>query len=319
MKNKNNNKFILGMGNAVLDILVPCNDQKINELGLEKGVMTIVDQIRSDEVLNSVDSVKKISGGSVANTIVGISKLGGNGAFCGRVKNDKLGKDFIDDIKNVDVKFLCEPSFEGPPTARCLVFVTEDGERTMQTFLGSSVNLCEQDIKEHFFDDVSFFFIEGYLWSSNTARSALKKATEIAISKNIKIVFSLSDPGLTKMYKDDFLEFIQAKVDILIGNNHEFQELTNENEDSSIKEKINTLVNLAVMTKGVDGAIAFSNGNKIGVESKKNIKILDSTGAGDLFAAGFLFSLNNGLEIEDCLKTGCDVASKILTQYGARL
>ena len=313
------NKKILGMGNAVLDVLISCDDEKLKELKLKKGLMTIVDQSESDIILNSVDPVKKSSGGSVANSIAAIAHFGGSSGFCGRVKNDQLGLDFVSDIKQSGVNFLCEPKKDGPSTARCLVFVTKDGERTMQTYLGASVNLSEEDILEDFFADTAMLFIEGYLWSSESARKAIKKAVGLAKKNKIKVIFSLSDAGLTKAFKDQFNVFISNDVDILIGNNNEFFELFGSKEHNKISDISNKFCEIAVMTEGSSGATMFQKGTITHSNSHKNLNIIDTTGAGDIFAAGFLYKFSLGESDIDSLDYGCEMASKILSQFGARL
>lgn len=312
------NKKILGMGNAVLDIIFSSDDNQIKKFGLTKGQMSIVDQKTSDETISGLTIRKKSSGGSVANTIAGIGILGQEALFCGRVRNDEIGKDFIEDISKSGVKYLCEPAIDGPLTAKCLVFVTDDGERTMQTFLGASVNLEAADIKEEYFENVSILFVEGYLWSSDSARKAIFKAVKFAKDNNIQVAFSLSDSGLVKAFKDDFNEFISEYVNILIGNESEFSALFGQENIDDLNKNIGKLVKLAVMTNGSKGAVLFNNDNFKTFSSFPNDNILDSTGAGDMFAAGFLFKLNQGKSLEESVTFGCNVASKILSQYGAR-
>ena len=253
--------IILGMGNAVLDVVISAKNTDLEDLELSKGQMTIVDQKTSDRILSKFKPVKKSSGGSVANSIYGISALGGKASFCGCVKNDELGIDFISDIKESGANFLCNPIKTGAPTARCTIFVTEDAERTMVTFLGASVNLSEDNIEERFFKDVSILFIEGYLWSSETARGSIKKAVKFAKNFKIKVAFSLSDPGLVKSFKNDFEDFIHSDVDIILGNYSEFQNLFDEKNDSALAKKLNGMVDIAVMTKGGSQSTAFQNNN----------------------------------------------------------
>tara|TARA_B100000989_G_scaffold298726_1_gene289451 strand:- start:1323 stop:2273 length:951 start_codon:yes stop_codon:yes gene_type:complete len=309
---------ILGMGNAVLDVVVSSSNKDLDALTLEKGQMTIVDQDTSDKILSKFEAVKKSSGGSVANSIYGISYLGGDASFCGCVKNDELGKDFINDIKKSGANFLCYPTNEGPPTARCTIFVTEDGERTMVTFLGASVNLQKNNIKKEYFKNVSILIIEGYLWSSEVARESIKKAISFAKNFNIKVVFSLSDPGLVKSFKNDFIDFIYSDVDVLIGNYLEFQSLLEEKNERDLAIKLDELVELAVVTNGEKESRAFQNKEIFRCESLKNIKIIDTTGAGDMFAAGFFFKYNQKRNINECLSFATQTAAKIISQYGAR-
>ena len=180
-------KKVLGMGNAVLDILVETSDSYLQKNNLSKGSMVLVEQEESDKIVNDVTPTKKDSGGSVANSMVGISVLGGSASFCGKVKNDELGQDFEKRMQITGTQFLCTKSDSGLPTARCLVLVTPDGERTMQTFLGASTTLNESDIKEDFFNDVKFLFVEGYLWSSQSAQNAIMKAVELSKKREVKI------------------------------------------------------------------------------------------------------------------------------------
>ena len=313
-------KIIMGMGNAVLDVLIPCDDHEIMQMKLKKGIMTVVEKDESSVILEKVKAIKKTSGGSVANSIVGISELGGDAVFCGRVKEDDLGIEFIKDIEKAKVKFLCKPSKDGIPTAKCLIFITPDGERTMQTFLGASVNLSENDIIESHFKNVSMLFIEGYLWSSESARKAIKKAVRIAKNFKIKVIFSLSDPQLVKSFRNEFLDFIKLDTDIVIGNNVEFCALYNLNNDNQIQTILTEHSNkVNVVTTGKEGAFCVLNQEIIKVNAIANIPIIDTTGAGDLFAAGFINSYNNGLSIERSLQNGCELAAKIIQQFGARL
>jgi len=311
-------KKVLGMGNAVLDILVETSDSYLQENNLSKGSMVLVEQEESDKIFNDVTPIKKDSGGSVANSMVGISVLGGSASFCGKVKNDELGQDFEKRMQITGTQFLCTKSDSGLPTARCLVLVTPDGERTMQTFLGASTTLSESDIEEDFFNDVKFLFVEGYLWSSQSAQNAIRKAVELSKKKDIKVVFSLSDPGLTKMYANDFSSFIDKSVDILIGNENEFYEIFQSTETDSISKQISKMVDIGFMTQGKNGATLFQNKQFDKIKTPPVNNLVDTTGAGDMFAAGALFKLQNNSSAQDSATFGCKVAAKIITQFGAR-
>ena len=311
-------KKVLGMGNAVLDILVETSDSYLQKNNLSKGSMILVDQEESDKIVNDVTPTKKDSGGSVANSMVGISILGGSASFCGKVKNDELGQDFEKRMQITGTQFLCTKSDSGLPTARCLVLVTPDGERTMQTFLGASTTLSESDIEEDFFNDVKFLFVEGYLWSSQSAQNAIRKAVELSKRKDIKVVFSLSDPGLTKMYADDFTSFIDNSVDILIGNESEFCEIFQSTNTDSISKQISKMVEIGFMTQGKNGATLFENNQFDKIKTPLVNDVVDTTGAGDMFAAGTLFKLQNNSSAQDSATFGCKVAAKIITQFGAR-
>ncbi len=308
---------ILGIGNAVLDILAKISEKDLKKRKLFKGSMSLVEEEESSSLLNQINPIKKDSGGSVANTIVGVSILGGDANFCGKVKNDEIGKIFEENMRTSKVNFLCKKSEIGLPTARCIVLVTPDGERTMQTFLGASTTLDSEDLEESFFDGTSFLIIEGYLWSSPTARKAIEKAIKIAKQKKIKIMFSLSDQNLVKMYKNEFLKIVE-EIDILIGNNDEYKALLNLPNNEEILKKLTKDKCISIMTLGKDGAMAFDTKKVYKVPSFKPSKILDTTGAGDMFASGFLFKINKGESIDEALRYGCKTASRIISQYGAR-
>ena len=310
-------KTILGMGNAVLDMVAPVSEDFLKSNKLSKGSMTLVDQEVSDKILSSIKTVKKDSGGSVANTIVGISLLGQDSFFCGKVKEDKLGEAFVSDMEKTGTEFLCEKSFSGLPTARCIVFVTPDGERSMQTFLGASTTLDESDIKQSFFENINYLLIEGYLWSSPTARNAIKKALIFCKKKKIEVVFSLSDSNLVKAFKNDFLGLIKSNVNILIGNENEFHELLSNNGEKSIF--IDSKVELVVKTKGSKGVEVIEKEMSKDIPACEVQNVVDTTGAGDMFAAGFLFKVLRGEDPFSAASFGCKVASLIIQQYGARL
>jgi len=311
-------KKVLGMGNAVLDILVETSDSYLQKNNLSKGSMVLVEQEESDKIVNDVTPIKKDSGGSVANSMVGISVLGGSASFCGKVKNDELGQDFEKRMQITGTQFLCTKSDSGLPTARCLVLVTPDGERTMQTFLGASTTLSESDIEEDFFNDVKFLFVEGYLWSSQSAQNAIRKAVELSKKRDVTVVFSLSDPGLTKMYANDFRSFIDKSVDILIGNESEFSEIFQSTNTDSISKQISQMVEIGFMTQGKNGATLFQNKQFDKIKTPPVNNVIDTTGAGDMFAAGALFKLQNKASAQDAATFGCKVAAKIITQFGAR-
>ena len=309
---------VLGIGNAVLDVVAKVTDEYLIQHSLKKGTMCLVEEQASKEIYSQITPVKQSSGGSVANTIVGISILGENAGFCGKVKNDELGKNFIKSIKETGASFLCEKAISGLATARCIVLVTPDGERTMQTFLGASTTLSPEDLNDNFFDNLKYILFEGYLWSSITAREALYKAVTIAKRKKIEIIFSLSDPGLVGMFKDDFYNFIKNDVDVLIGNQMEYETLLETNDVEESLNKISNFTDIAVITLGEKGAVAIKKNKILYAQSEKNLKVLDTTGAGDMFASGLIFELCKSGDIEKAIKLGCRVAGKIISQYGAR-
>ncbi len=308
---------ILGMGNAVLDILSKTTDGYLLKNKLIKGSMSLVEQTESDNLLRKIKSLKKDSGGSVANTIVGISILGSTAYFCGKVKDDELGNEFAKNMEKTGVKFLCKKASSGLPTARCLVLVTSDGERTMQTFLGASTTLAKEDVEEKFFDNIQYLLVEGYLWSSKSAIGAIKKAVNISKKNKIKIVFSLSDPYLVKMYRKEILEFVLNHVDILIGNKNEYLEICSQNDEKTKKLLIESVESI-IITAGKNGASVIEKNKNFKIEAEKVNEVLDTTGAGDMFAAGFLYKKIKGEPTHIAAKFGCKTAARIIQQYGAR-
>ncbi len=311
-------KKILGMGNAVLDILTKVEENFIISNNLQRGAMQIVTEEESEAALKKIEIIKSDSGGSVANTIAAIAMLGGHSNFCGKVKEDKLGIEFQNKMEEAGANFLCKKSKDGLPTARCIVFVTSDGERTMQTFLGASTTLSEDDLEKAFFENTDYLLIEGYLWSSETARKAIKKAIMFCNDHNIKVVFSLSDKTLVGAFKKEFIEFISENVAILIGNEGEFLELCDANI-TSLKNLPNIFnLELAIITKGKEGALVINKKEDFHIDSYNVENVIDTTGAGDMFAAGFLYKLTNGSPASESARFGCKLASLIIQQYGAR-
>jgi len=310
-------KKIIGMGNAVLDILTKVENNFIDENNLSKGTMAIVSKDESQKILEKIEMIKTDSGGSVANTISTISLLGLDASFCGKVMNDELGNDFENKMTESGTNFLCDKSNSGLPTARCIVFVTPDGERTMQTFLGASTTLSASDITEEYFKDQDYLLIEGYLWSSETAREAITKAVNFCKQFNVKIIFSLSDSNLVKSLKRDFLRFINEDVDILIGNEDEFESLLDFNiQKTKITENLN--LDIAVITKGSEGADFIRQNELTEVKGTKVDSVIDTTGAGDMFAAGFIFKYINGYGPKESVEFANKLASLIIQKFGAR-
>ena len=303
---------ILGIGNAIVDVLCKVSDDFLIKNSLKKSTMKLIDETEFERLLSSLKIEETISGGSVANSMVGISVLGGSASFCGKVINDELGQAFEKRMQITGTQFLCTKSDSGLPTARCLVLVTPDGERTMQTFLGASTTLSESDIEEDFFNDVKFLFVEGYLWSSQSAQNAIRKAVELSKRKDIKVVFSLSDPGLTKMYANDFSSFIDKSVDILIGNENEFYEIFQSTDTDSISKQISKMVDIGFMTQGKNGATLFQNKKFDKIKTPPVNNVVDTTGAGDMFAAGALYKLQNNSSPQDSAIFGCKVAARII-------
>ena len=307
---------ILGIGNAIVDVICKVEESFISENNLAKGNMKLLfDQNEFKKLLSNLQIEKTISGGSVANSIVGLSQLGNEVGFIGKVSNDVLGNKYEIGLKKENVNYIYSKKKEELPTGTCLILVTPDSERTMCTFLGTAGKINDHDINAKAIQDSEIIFLEGYLWDEGDP----KKAFEKAIKNANKVAMSLSDKFCVDRHKAHFLNLVKNKLDITFANE---QEITSLIEAKNFEEVINfskQLNKLIVLTRGEKGAIAV-NGNEI-VECgiQENLKIVDLTGAGDLFAAGFLHGYVNELSIKECLKKGTEMSSKVIQQIGARI
>jgi len=307
---------ILGIGNAIVDVICKVEDNFINQNDLTKSTMKLIfDENEFKNLLKNLKIEKTVSGGSVANSIVGISQLGNEVGFIGKVSDDDLGSKYEEGLKKENVKYFYSKKKEELPTGTCLILVTPDSERTMCTFLGTAGKINENDVSSDAIKKSEIIFLEGYLWDEGEP----KKAFDKAISNANKVAMSLSDQFCVDRHKPHFLELVKNKLDITFANE---QEITSLIEAKNFEEVITfskQLGKLIVVTRGEKGAIAI-NGNKIfecGVE--KNLKIVDLTGAGDLFAAGFLHGYVNNLSVRESLQKGTEMSSKVIQQIGARL
>ena len=307
---------ILGIGNAIVDVICKVEDNFINQNDLTKSTMKLIfDENEFKNLLKNLKIEKTVSGGSVANSIVGISQLGNEVGFIGKVSDDDLGSKYEEGLKKENVKYFYSKKKEELPTGTCLILVTPDSERTMCTFLGTAGKINENDVSSDAIKKSEIIFLEGYLWDEGEP----KKAFDKAISNANKVAMSLSDQFCVDRHKPHFLELVKNKLDITFANE---QEITSLIEAKNFEEVISfskQLGKLIVVTRGEKGAIAI-NGNKIfecGVE--KNLKIVDLTGAGDLFAAGFLHGYVNNLSVRESLQKGTEMSSKVIQQIGARL
>ena len=307
---------ILGIGNAIIDVICKVNNSFIDKNNLTKSTMKLFfDEHEFKQLLVNLKIEKTVSGGSVANSIVGLSQLGNKVGFIGKVSNDSFGEKYEKGLKKENVEYFYSKKKEELPTGTCLILVTPDSERTMCTFLGTAGKINENDVSSDAINRSEIIFLEGYLWDEGEP----KKAFDKAINNANKVAMSLSDQFCVDRHKPHFLELVKNKLDIIFANEQEITSLIeakNFNEVINFSKKINKLV---VITRGEKGAIAI-NGEEV-VESgiQKNLKIIDLTGAGDLFAAGFLHGHVNKLLIRDCLEKGTEMSSKVIQQIGARL
>jgi len=307
---------ILGIGNAIVDVICKVDDSFISQNGLTKSTMKLIfDEVEFKNLLTNLKIEKTVSGGSVANSIVGISQLGNKAGFIGKVSDDELGSKYEEGLKKENVEYFYSKKKEDLPTGTCLILVTPDSERTMCTFLGTAGKINENDVNSEAIKKSEIIFLEGYLWDEGEP----KKAFDKAIKSANKVAMSLSDLFCVDRHKPHFLELVKNKLDLTFANE---QEITSLIEAKSFNEVINfskQLNKLIVITRGEKGAIAIQGENVVECGIQKNLKILDLTGAGDLFAAGFLHGHVNKLSLNESLEKGTEMSSKVIQQIGARL
>jgi sugar/nucleoside kinase (ribokinase family) len=306
---------ILGIGNAIVDVLCKVSDEFLIKNSLEKSTMKLVNELEFKTLLSSLEIEETISGGSVANSIVGLSQLGNHVGFLGKINSDELGKKYEEGLINENVKFLYKKKIEKIPTGTCLILITPDSERTMCTFLGVAGKINESDINENYIKNSDILFLEGYLWDEGKPKKAFNKA----ILNSKKSAMSLSDLFCVERHKKHFLELVKNNLDIVFANEQEIMSLVNA---KSFEDAINFSKEIKkniVITRGDKGAIAIKQDELIECEAKKNLQIKDLTGAGDLFAAGYLHGIINNLPIKECLIKGTELSSKIIQKIGARI
>ena len=306
---------ILGIGNAIVDVICKVDDSFIKKNNLTKSTMKLVDEVEFKKLLSTLKIEETVSGGSVANSIVGLSQLGNKVGFIGKVSDDQLGNKYEEGLKKVNVNFFYLKKKEVIPTGTCLILITPDSERTMLTFLGTAGKISEQDIDTNAVKKSQILFLEGYLWDEGEP----KKAFEKAINNSNKVAMSLSDLFCVERHKPHFLELVKNKLDITFANEQEIMSLIdtkNFEEVINFAKEINKLI---VITRGEKGALAVNQNKVVECAAKENLKIKDLTGAGDLFAAGFLHGLINNNSTKESLNIGTEMSSKVIQIIGARL
>ena len=313
-----NNK-ILGIGNALVDILVKVEDDFLVKKNLIKGTMKLINKFEFEDLKNNIKISKTVAGGSVANTMSGIAYLEGNPSFIGKINSDYFGEIYIKSLEDINVKFSYIKKNEDLSTGASIIFITPDSERTMCTYLGISSNLSSNDIVENNIIGHELVFLEGYLWDKGTSEKMFKHVINIAKKNRIKIAMSLSDIFCVNRHKEDFFNLLKNELDILIGNENEINELTNKKKLLDSINQLKKLNKLIIITRNDKGSLAIKNGEIISCDSVKVDKIVDLTGAGDLFAAGFLKEYLDKSEIKKCLNTGSILASRVIKKIGARL
>ena len=307
---------ILGIGNAIVDVICKVNDNFISKNNLTKSTMKLFfDENEFKRLLTNLKIEKTVSGGSVANSIVGISQLGNEVGFIGKVSDDDFGSKYEEGLKKENVKYFYSKKKEELPTGTCLILVTPDSERTMCTFLGTAGKINENDVNSDVIKKSEMIFLEGYLWDEGEP----KKAFDKAINSANKVAMSLSDQFCVDRHKPHFLNLVRNKLDITFANEQEITSLIEAKNFDEVISFSKQLKKLVVVTRGEKGAIAVDGEEIIEIDTHKNLKIVDLTGAGDLFAAGFLHGYINKLTTKKCLEKGTEMSSRIIQQIGARL
>jgi sugar/nucleoside kinase (ribokinase family) len=306
---------ILGIGNAIVDVICKVEDSYLLNNGLTKGAMKLVDEIQFKKLLSTLKIEETLSGGSVANSIVGLSQLKNDVGFIGKVNDDDFGQKYEDGLKKENVNYFYSKKKENLPTGTCLILITPDSERTMCTFLGTAAKINENDIDINSVKNSEIIFLEGYLWDEGEPKSAFDKA----IKNSNKVAMSLSDSFCVERHKLHFLDLVKNKLDITFANEQEITSLIDAKNFDEVISFSQQLRKITVITRGEKGSVAI-NGNEITeCDSKKDLNIIDLTGAGDLFAAGFLHGFINNLNTKESLEKGTEMSSKIIQKIGARL
>jgi len=306
---------ILGIGNAIVDVICKVDDQYLADNGLTKSTMKLVDEHEFKKLLLTLKIEETISGGSVANSIVGLSQLENEVGFIGKINNDDLGQKYEEGLTKEKVQYFYDKKQEVSPTGTCLILITPDAERTMVTFLGIAGKINEKDINEKAVKESEMIFLEGYLWDEGEPKSAFDKAMLLSNKK----AMSLSDQFCVERHKNSFLHLVKNKIDITFANEQEIMSLIDAKKFEEVIAFGKQLGKFLVITRGEKGSIAIKNNEVAECESKSNLDIIDLTGAGDLFAAGFLHGYINNFSIKENLKKGTEMSSKIIQKVGARL
>lgn len=309
---------VVGIGNAIVDVLAHAEDAFLDAYGLSKGTMTLIDAGAADALYAAMGPAVEVSGGSAANTIAALASLGGKGAFIGKIGNDAFGTIFRHDILSLGIDFRTEPAPEGPATGRCLVLVTPDAHRTLQTYLGASAELTSEDIDERTIAASQVTYLEGYLWDRPQAREAFIKAAGIAHALGRSVALSLSDPFCVDRHRDDFATLLDHHVDVLFANEDEIVSLYQVHSFDEALQRVRHHCDIAVLTRSEKGSVVVAGDDVHVVDAEPVDQVVDTTGAGDAFAAGFLFGLTRGVPLAQCARIGSITAAEVIGHLGAR-
>lgn len=309
---------VVGIGNAIVDVLVQADDSFLDDHGLTKGTMALIDEAQAERLYGAVGPGLETSGGSAANTLAGIAQLGGRAGFIGRVRDDQLGAIFSHDIRSVGARFDTPAATTGPSTARCLILVTPDAQRTMCTYLGASVKLDPDDLDLELVRQARVLYLEGYLWDSPEAQRAFVSAAEAARESGGEVALSLSDAFCVDRHRDSFRELVDGHVDILFANEMEITSLYKADSFEQAAAEVRGRCRIAALTRSEKGSLVLAEEESISIEPFRLGDLVDTTGAGDLYAAGFLHAYTRGQDLERCGRLGSLCAGQVVTQLGPR-
>ena len=309
---------VLGIGNAIVDVLSHAEDSFLDSHGLTKGAMALIDPDQVKMLYDAMGSAVEISGGSAANTIAGLASFGGRGAFIGKVRDDQLGEVFAHDIRALGVRFDTRPTSDGASTARCLILVTPDAQRTLNTFLGACVELRPEDIDADLVEASAVTYLEGYLWDPPRAKNAFRKAVEIAHNAGRKVALTLSDSFCVDRYRDEFCALVAGGADIVFANETELLSLYGVDTFDEGLRAIRENCEVAVLTRSEKGSVIVDHEEVHVIDAAPVEHVVDTTGAGDLFAAGFLYGYTRGDGLAECGRLGSLAAAEIISHFGAR-
>jgi sugar/nucleoside kinase (ribokinase family) len=309
---------VVGVGNAIVDVLAAASDEFLVEHGLAKGSMTLIDEARARQLYASMGPAREASGGSAANTMAGVASLGGRPAYIGRVCNDQLGEIFSHDMRASGIHFAVPPASDGPSTARCLILVTPDAQRTMNTYLGACVNLCPEDVDDELIRRGQVLYLEGYLWDKPKAKEAFVKAARIASAAGRRVALTLSDSFCVARHRESFLDLVARHVDILFANEAEIKALYATESFEQAVEQARRDTKVAAVTRGARGSVLVAGTEHVEVAAAPVPHVVDTTGAGDLYAAGVLFGLTHGDSLAAAGQRGSIAAAEVISHYGAR-
>lgn len=309
---------VVGIGNAIVDVLARATDAFLHEQGLAKGGMTLVDEARASELYACMGPGHETSGGSAANTMAGVASLGGKPAYIGRVCNDQLGEIFSHDMRASGIHFTVPPASDGPATARCLILVTPDAQRTMNTYLGACVNLCPDDVDGDLIRRGKVVYLEGYLWDKPKAKEAFVKAAQVAAAAGRQVALTLSDSFCVARHRESFLDLVARHVDILFANEAEIKALYATDSFDAAVEQAQRDTKVAAVTRGARGSVIVAGSDRVEIAAEPIAHVVDTTGAGDLYAAGVLLGLTRGESLAAAGRRGSVAAAEVISHYGAR-